>query len=410
MSTRNHWIAAGFVVGGALSAFFGMVARDRVDLPAVARGPFGEAGPLMASRDNVPQDVTEIPEREYFEQMSELLKREYVDPITDDQKLIAGAVRGMVGSLEDPRSIFLDSNSFRAFQEARKGTYEGIGIDLRLILPPKKADASDAIFVRVPKLVVSTVVPGGPADKAGLKTGDVIDTVDNHWVVNNDLLDAFRDLQRKVLAKQASADDLKKMREDLRVKMDHSMMPMRARERLLIGADGTVDLKVLREGKVVEAKISRAKSTMEPVRIEDGTFIVHLQPGVGEALKAKLPSSGSVKLDLRNNSFADSDVLNEALKALAPDGTYGSITNQRGKSTPLTVKGGRTSKLSYTVLVDRSTASAAEIVAIALAEKGLAKLQGGSVAGDPSVSEVIKLPDGSGFTLLRGTFKPGVTK
>ena len=409
MSTRNHWIAAGFVVGGAVSATFGMIVRDRMDLPMVSRGPFGEAGPLVASRDNH-QDLTEIPEREYFEQMSELLKREYVDPIGDDQKLIAGAVRGMVGSLEDPRSLFMDADQFRVFQEARKGSYEGIGVDFKLVLPPKKTDAADGPFMRVPKLVIAAVVPGGPADQAGLKPGDVVDTLDAHWVLNNDLLDAFRDLQRKVLAKQASSEALRKMREDLRTRMDKSMMPMRARERMLVGTDGSVDLIVLRNGKPVTAKIARGKSTLTPVTLKDGVFVVHLQPGVGEALTSQLPKTGQVKLDLRNNAFADTDVLLEALRALAPSGNYGVIANERGKTTPLTVANGRADKLTYSIRVDRSTASAAEILSLALAEKGLAKLEGGSVAGDPTVAEVIKLPDGSGFTLLRGNYRAEVKK
>lgn len=409
MKTKNHWIATSIVVGGALSATLGMVVRDRMDLPIVERVAFGDAGPLVASRDNS-QDLTEIPEREYFEQMSELLKREYVDPITDDQKLIAGSVRGMVSSLEDPRSLFMDAESFTVFQNARQGKYEGIGADFKLIMPAKAANATDNVFSRVPRLAIAAIAPGGPAAQSGLKPGDVVDSVDGHWVVNNDLLDEFRALQKKVLAKEAPADELTKMREELRKRMERSMMPMRARERLVTGDSGNVDIVVMRQGKPVEVKLAKSTTSVEAVRVEAGTFIVHLQAGVGPALAERLPKSGQVKLDLRNNAFADSATLNEALKALAPSGTYGVLANERGKTTPISVTEGRADKLTYTIIVDRSTSGAAEILALALAEKGLAKLEGGSVAGDPSLTEVVKLPDGSGFTLHRGSYRSEVKK
>lgn len=416
MSTKNHWIAAAFVVGGALSATAGMMVRDRMDVPFVQRSSM-QSGPLMASRE-LTQDFTEIPERQYFEHMSALLKREYVDPISDDQKLIAGAVRGMVGSLEDPRSLFMDADNFRAFQEARAGNHEGIGVELKLVLPPIKTATSSTgspgaqqpAAIRIPKLVIFSVIPGSPAENAGLQPGDVVDTVNGNWVLNSDELEAFRDLQRSVLAKEATAEDLTKAREALRVRMEHSIMPMRARERLLVGKDGTMNLAVRRGRDIVEVKLDKSVTRIEPVVVQDGTFIVHFQPGVGKALEARLPKSGTVKLDFRNNAFADESLLHEVMRALAPNGTYGNIVSERTKSTPLTVVNGRSAKLTYAITVDKTTASAAEIVALALAEKGLAKLSGGSVAGDPTVSEVVRLPDGSGFTLTRGSYKPEVAK
>jgi hypothetical protein len=229
-------------------------------------------------------------------------------------------------------------------------------------------------------------------------------------VLNSDELESFRDLQRRVLAKEATAEDLTKAREALRVRMEHSIMPMRARERLLVGKDGAMNLAVRRGKDMVEVKLNKSITRVEPLTVENGTFVVHFQPGIGKALESRLPKSGTVKLDFRNNAFADESLLHEVLRALAPNGNYGSIASERSKSTPLTVVNGRTEKLTYEITVDKTTGSAAEIVALALAEKGLAKLGGGSVAGDPTVSEVVRLPDGSGFTLARGTYKPEVTK
>ncbi|RYG22420.1 hypothetical protein EON82_17125, partial [bacterium] len=76
--------------------------------------------------------ATEIPLGEFYNAMTDLLKHEYVEPITDDQKLASGAVRGMVLSLGDPRCVFMDAKEFRAYLNARAGQYEGIGAEFGL--------------------------------------------------------------------------------------------------------------------------------------------------------------------------------------------------------------------------------------------------------------------------------------
>jgi hypothetical protein len=100
--------------------------------------------------------------------------------------------------------------------------------------------------------------------------------------------------------------------------------------------------------------------------------------------------------------------VNEALEALAPAGTYGRIVNERGGS--LTLKSSRADKTrpSLTLIVDSSTRGGAAILARALESKGLAKLEG---TPNEAVSvEVFSLPNGTGFTLTKGYFKPEVAK
>lgn len=404
---KNSMFVAAVIVSGAVAATLGMVVRDRVDLPIRNYHDTGDYdGTRMASAQD-PKEAIDIPEREYFEQMVEMLKQGYVEPITDDQKLVSGAVRGMVVSLEDMNSLFMDKDEFRVFQNAREGQYEGIGADFTFVMPPKSTDPNDQ--GRVPRLAVAAVTPGGPADKAGVKPGDIVESIDGRWVFNLEEFEAFRKLQQKFTNKQISAEVIQKARNELRTKTEHGLMPTKAKDRLVVGMDGTIKIAWSRGSQKLETSIIKGPSKVEAVVPAAGGYRVRLMPGVGSALESQLPSSGVVTLDLRGNPFADTPTLTEALSALAPKGSYGTIGNARGSARGLTITTGTSAKRTYKIIVDKSTRGGAAILAQALKSKGLATLDG-VTSSDLSSIEVNRLPDGSGFTLTRGTYKPEATK
>ncbi|HEY0867168.1 MAG TPA: hypothetical protein VGE01_07315, partial [Fimbriimonas sp.] len=106
--TKSVLSALGVATAG-MSIVVGSYARDRVDL-GQRKADQSSFRNLLASRDN-----SSVPEGDYFYEIADLLKREYVEPVQDGSKLATGAVRGMVGSLGDPKSIFMDPNEFDAF-------------------------------------------------------------------------------------------------------------------------------------------------------------------------------------------------------------------------------------------------------------------------------------------------------
>src|SRR5688572_21582502 len=101
--SRKSLFAAAAFVAAAAGVYAGISSRERVDaMPLIAsRTP---TGTLLASK----QSETEFSEGRFFRDITKLLKEEYVERITDEEKLAEGAVRGMVGSLGDPRSSFMD--------------------------------------------------------------------------------------------------------------------------------------------------------------------------------------------------------------------------------------------------------------------------------------------------------------
>lgn len=416
---KRSFIASGAVLLSIGAMLLGNRQRSLVDLGGVQ--PVGqldwvsrfEGGALLASKG--PQ----IPEVNYFESVEELLKKEYVEPVTDDKKLVDGAIKGMVSSLNDPDCVYMDPKEFRAFTNARMGTYEGIGAEMILTTstqekpqpnPSSEDDdetAVDTIGVRIPRLVVAYVVPGGPADRAGVKVGDAVDTVDGKWVLNAEPFRKLQQLQAQVQKGQANVQDLNRMRGALRLKTKASTLPTRARERLTIGTEGAMTVKWMRGQTMFTTRLEKGRCRMPNILggSSDGALRVRFVPGEAVRLKDAVAHKSEVVLDLRGNVMGDFTSMKQCIAAVAPAGTYGYAEREQGQlETPLEVKEGNSHPPRITILVDSATGNAAEIFALALSSKGRAKLSGTAMSSDRSISEVISLPDGGGYTLVKAKY------
>ena len=89
------------------------------------------------------------------------VENEYVDPV-DREKLVDGAIKGMVAEL-DPHSSYMPPEEFQSFESDTEGEFGGIGIEVE-----NRAD----------QLVVLAPIEGSPAERAGIKSGDLIVSVD----------------------------------------------------------------------------------------------------------------------------------------------------------------------------------------------------------------------------------------
>lgn len=398
--------AAMTVVAGAGAMTLGLFLRDFSD-SGVATSP-KTPGVLLASRENLEKSEVEIPEGRYFEQIAELVKEEFVEPVSDEAKLGSGAVRGMVASLGDPRSFFMDPEEFRVFQGEQKGTFEGIGAAIRLEMPAGyDPDAKAQKVAGIPRVIVAAVVPGGPADQAGMKPNDVIDTIDGHWVINVDLLEKFRKLQADVQAGKTDASALRKLRGELRQKSQASLLPTKAKDRLSMGKDGNISLVWNRGGTLMSAKLSKGTSQMNAVTKTGDSYAVRFVEGLGTALDNALPESGTIVLDLRQNDSHDMKLALEALNVLGQKGHIGQITDSRTDTAPevVNIEGGKR-KAKYVLMVDSTTRGAAGVVASALKSQNLAVLQG-TPSNDRTLNVVKAVVGGNGYSLVVGSFVGG---
>lgn len=395
------------VVAVLLCGLVGYTVRARVDMGSVAP-PVPSPG-LLASNDD---SVNQIDESQYFYEVSELLRQQYVDPIQVDSKMAAGAVRGMVNSLVDPDSVFMKADQFSAFREAQSGKFQGVGVELRYSFNQEAlkkvidGDTTGDSLMLLPEIVVSSVVPGSSADKAGIKPGDRIVSVDGKAVVTYQDIKAVRDLQTKVTDGTADKDELAKLRDDLTKKVKNNIPTNKARENLVLGQKGKVKVGWTHDGKPSDATLEKAVIEVPTVQKEaDGSYAVRFFTNVADKLKAENLRDGTV-LDLRNCPQGTPEAALAALSAVAPATDYGYIkADGATKKHDVKTTEGIENPVHLVLLVDSSTSGAAKIFAEALSSKGYATLRGDMTPDPPKWIVTESLEDGSGYTLKSGLFE-----
>lgn len=114
-------------------------------------------------------------EFEIFWDVWQKIQKDYVDSPIPDKQLFYGAIHGLVGSLEDPFSLFLEPQASADFNEELKGRFEGIGAE---------------IGIKSERLTIITPLPDSPAEQAGLRGGDKVYKIDDFDTTGINIIDA----------------------------------------------------------------------------------------------------------------------------------------------------------------------------------------------------------------------------
>lgn len=163
---------------------------------------------LPAANDNDQGGKTFNPmslvQQAYYE-----ITSEYVDPVIKTDEMAYAAIRGMLTTLDDPYSRFMDPKEFEKFREQTRGRFVGIGATLHLTekepskvetdlhtkgltCPVCHTDLSELENFKKFRVTVLRPLPGSPAERSGLKAGDVILKVDD-FITEGELLDTVVD-------------------------------------------------------------------------------------------------------------------------------------------------------------------------------------------------------------------------
>lgn len=420
-STTKSILSATGIVASVAAVVLGFRTRQQADVGGVQTADTGVSiDRMVASRTN---DIN-VPAGDYFYELTQKLRDQYVEPVTDENKLVTGAIRGMVASLQDPQSQYMDPKQFKAFANAREGKFEGIGADFALVVGSKgmQAEAAGegatsqatpeealATVNDIPRLQVVSVVPDGPADRAKVKVGDVVYSVDGHWVVNSELIKRFKQAREKFLAKKMPISELNVLRQEIRSKVDKAILPLRAKDQLFMGRSGAVTVVWDRGATQRTTKIVKAPSTLPTFSVHGNSIYLPFNPSSAPSLKKAIAGKSAISIDLRNNTLGDLGSMKQCLEVLVPKGQYGTFTTLRkDKPTPLSVYKGNPSPPAITLITDKSTRGAAEIFALALSSRGYAQLTGSATGGDRDSRAIFRMPDGSGYSIVTSIFKPSL--
>ena len=287
----------------------------------------------------------------------EILHDEYVDQPLDDGSLVQGAIRGMVDSLGDPHSSYMDPDEYLQANLPLDGEYEGIGAWV---------DA-DGEF-----LTIISAMPGSPAERGGLQPGDQVIGVDGEDVTGLD----GNLVIRRVLGPAGTAVRLTIRREGVPDPIDLELV----RER--------IDLASV-ESEILEGDIGYIRLLSFGAQTADD-----LDRELADLLRQ---DPQGLILDLRGNGGG---FLHTAVNVASQFLSEGVVLSERfgdGQETIYEAEGGgRATQIALVVLIDGGSASASEIVAGAIQDHDRGLLVGETSFGKGSVQNWIELNDNQG--------------
>lgn len=292
---------------------------------------------------------------------SEVLSRVRSEYVEDPNLplVTSGALHGLLESL-DPNSSFLTSAEYKDYKAHNSSA---------------KADIGAAVSKRFGYASVIAVIPGGPADKAGLQAGDILEAIEN--------------------------------------KTTHEMSLAEIHNRLLgdVGSNLTVSVVRARRAEPQKIVITRDVENIPPVvdkMMEDSIGYIQVDAftkGKSQEVAAKLKDlqKAGVKklvLDLRNCAEGDES---EGIATANLFLNHGTITYLEGQKFPREAFNADPAKaistLPLAVLVNKGTAGPAEVVAASILDNARGDVVGDKTFGDGSVQKVIELSDGSAVIL-----------
>ena len=296
-----------------------------------------------------------------FMQVLELVKSDYVDAKVDDQKLVYGAIKGMLESLDDPYTRFMEPKPFKEMQMRMKGSYPGIGI---------------YIGIKDKKITVISPIPDTPASKAGLKSGDTIVSIDGKLTKDMGLEEAVS----MIRGDKGTTVKLGVIKRGQNDKKEYSIV----RDNIVVKSV---------ESKMIDGDIGYIKlNTFENVNAG-----IEIRKALNDV---KSKGAKGLILDVRNNGGGLlSNAAEIASMFLKKDDIIVFTVDRDGRKDAMKASGEQIWQGPLVMLINEGSASASEILAGAIRDNNYGILIGYHSFGKASVQSVRQLPDNSALLL-----------
>ena len=351
----------------ALSLFVGILA-----VGCAMESNAGEISPAAkvgATSESVPAEEVAIdglpPEFQRLAEVWDLLEQEHIDGDNlDGKQLSDGAIRGMLQALDDPYAAYLRADQFAVESQDIQGFFEGIGAE---------------VGMRDGVITILAPLPNTPAEKAGIKPGDIILGIDGDSAQGLSLLEAVS----KIRGQKGTSVEL-------------LVLHLNTTEPVLIAVT---------RGVIPLTSVSLAMQPGGIGHLHLSSFNGNTNEELENALEQFKRDNGvGLMLDLRNNPGGLVSSVVDVASHFLKDGIVLYQIDAQGKRTDWRVKsGGQAHDIPVVVLVNEFSASASEVLSGALRDQGRAKIVGVTTFGKGSVNNLWQLDDGSGvnFTIAR---------
>jgi len=302
-----------------------------------------------------------------FNEIFNLLRTEYVDESkVEPDKLIQGAVDGMIESLDDPHTAYMSKENFGELQTETKGEFGGVGI---------------VIGVRDKWITVISPIDDTPAARAGLKAGDKIIEIDGNSTEGFTTMDAVNMIRGEVGTSLTLTIKREPVEDPLYFTVTRGVIKLE-----------TVKSEII-EDHIGYMRISQfSEPTAETLREQINDL--------------KVQGIDSMIIDLRNNPGGLLSSAIEIADMFLDEGVIVSIRGRNRSQNQVYKAHDRTfvPDLPLIVLVNKGSASGSEIFAGAIKDNKRGILIGETTFGKGSVQTVRELPDGSGVKITTALY------
>lgn len=306
-----------------------------------------------------------------------LIKDMYVEDV-EDNDLIEGAIQGMLLSLEDPYSVYLDQEAMKEFNQQIESSFEGIGAEVSMVNG---------------NVTIVSPIKDSPAEKAGLSPNDQVLKVDGESLEGLSLQEAVN----KIRGEKGSEVTLEIKRP---------------------GVDEPLEVSIVRDSIPVETVyVDTKEQNGKKIGVIE---LTSFSESTAEEMKAeleKMEKAGidGLVIDVRGNPGGLLPAAEGILEQFIPkDKPMLQIEDENGKKTRYFSKLAEPKEYPVAVLVNEGSASASEILAISLKEALGYEVVGETTFGKGTVQQTIPMGDGSTIKLTRfkwlssdGTFIDG---